>query len=158
MEGQRIETNMMWFNKKRKARRLIEIDSFKKYEELKEAFGHRLESKTMSSPVLKKYIDEVPLSDTWLEYINVPYSQNIKVAFNQRYSLPPTITANLIRNRNGANSGSSFGNYNISPNIDLIIEEEQGFLFYTGAHISFGTSAPSSVANGYISVQVVGRV
>ena len=102
--------------------------------------------------------DEVPLSDTWLEYINVPYSQNIKVGFNQRYSLPPTITANLIRNRNGANSGSSFGNYNISPNIDLIIEEEQGFLFYTGVHISFGTSAPSSVANGYISIQIVGRV
>ena len=102
--------------------------------------------------------DEVPLSDSWLEYINVPYSQSISVQFNQRYSLPPAVTVGLVRNKNAANSGSAFGNYNISPNIDLIIENEGGYLFYTGAFISFGGTVPSSITNGYISVHVVGRV
>jgi hypothetical protein len=37
--------------------------------------------------------DEIPLSDTWLEYINVPYAQTISIQFNQRYSLPPSVTA-----------------------------------------------------------------
>lgn len=102
--------------------------------------------------------DEVPLSDSWLEYINVPYAQSISVQFNQRYSLPPAVTVGLVRNKNAANSGSAFGNYNISPNIDLIIENEGGYLFYTGAFISFGGTVPSSITNGYISVHVVGRV
>lgn len=102
--------------------------------------------------------DEVPLSDSWLEYINVPYAQSISVQFNQRYSLPPAVTVGLVRNKNAANSGSAFGNYNISPNIDLIIENDGGYLFYTGAFISFGGTVPSSITNGYISVHVVGRV
>lgn len=102
--------------------------------------------------------DEIPLSDTWLEYINVPYSQSISIQFNQKYSLPPTVTANLTRNINAANNGGAFGNHNISPNIDLIIENVGGYLFYTGAHITFGGSAPSSISNGYISIHVVGRV
>jgi phage minor structural protein len=102
--------------------------------------------------------EEVPLSDTWLEYINVPYAQNISVQFNQRYGLPPTVTASLLRNKNAANSGSAFGNYNISPNIDLIIEDVGGYLFYTGAHITFGGYPPSTIENAYVSVQVVGRL
>ena len=102
--------------------------------------------------------EEIPLSDTWLEYINVPYSQSISIQFNQKYSLPPTVTASLIRNINAANNGAAFGSYNISPNIDLVIENENGYLFYTGAYITFGTSAPSSITNGYISIHVVGRV
>jgi hypothetical protein len=102
--------------------------------------------------------DEVPLSDTWLEYINVPYDEIISIQFNQRYTLPPTVTASLLRNINASNNGSAFGNHNISPNIDLIIEEQEEYLFYTGALITFGGSAPSSISNGYISIQVVGRV
>ena len=102
--------------------------------------------------------DEIPLSDTWLEYINVPYSQSVSIQFNQKYSLPPSVTASILRNKNAANSGSAFGNHNISPNIDLIIENEGGYLFYTGAHITFGGSTPSSILNGFISIHVVGRV
>lgn len=102
--------------------------------------------------------DEIPLSDTWLEYINVPYSQSISIQFNQKYSLPPSVTASLLRNINAVNTGSAFGNHNISPNIDLIIENQEGYLFYTGAHITFGGSAPSSISNGFISIHVVGRV
>lgn len=102
--------------------------------------------------------DEIPLSDTWLEYINVPYAQTISIQFNQRYSLPPTVTASLLRNINAANTGSAFGNHNISPNIDLIIENEGGYLFYKGAYITFGGSAPSSILNGFVSIHVVGRV
>lgn len=102
--------------------------------------------------------NEIPLSDVWLEYINSPYAQTVTVEFNQRYSLPPTVTASLLRNTNAVNSGSAFGNYNISENIDLIIEEEAGYLFYTGACITFGGTAPASILNGYISVQVVGRI
>ena len=59
---------------------------------------------------------------------------------------------------NDANDGTAFGNYNLSPNIDLIIENEGGYLFYTGAFITFGGSAPGSIANGFVSIQVVGRV
>lgn len=102
--------------------------------------------------------DEVPLSDTWLEYINIPYSQTISIQFNQRYTIPPTVTASLLRNILAGNVGSSFGSYNIVPNIDLIIEEENGFLFYTGAYITWGGSAPASIDNGYVSIQVVGRL
>jgi hypothetical protein len=102
--------------------------------------------------------DEIPLSDTWLEYINIPYSQIISIQFNQRYTIPPTVTASLLRNILNDNVGSSFGGYNIVPNIDLIIEEENGFIFYTGAYITWGGSAPSSIEDAYVSVQVVGRL
>lgn len=102
--------------------------------------------------------EEIPLSDTWLEYINVPYAPSVSIQFNQRYTLPPTVTASLLRNMNDANDGTAFGNYNLSPNIDLIIENEGGYLFYTGAFITFGGSAPGSIANGFVSIQVVGRV
>lgn len=102
--------------------------------------------------------DEIPISDTWLEYINVPYSTSVSIQFNQRYSFPPTVTASILRNINAVNIGSAFGIYNISPNIDLIIENESGYLFYTGAYITFGGSPPSTILNGYISIQVVGRL
>ena len=102
--------------------------------------------------------DEIPLSDTWIEYINMPYAESLSVQFNQRYSLPPTVTANILRNINAANTGAAFGNHNICPNIDLIIEDVGGYLFYTGAYITFGGSPPTSITNGYISVCVVGRV
>jgi hypothetical protein len=68
------------------------------------------------------------------------------------------VTASLLRNILNDNVGSSFGGYNIVPNIDLIIEEENGFIFYTGAYITWGGSAPSSIEDAYVSVQVVGRL
>lgn len=101
--------------------------------------------------------EEIPMSNTWLEYVNVPYASAISVEFNRKYTLPPTITASLLRNKNAANVGSDFGNYHVSPNIDLVTEVQNDYLYYTGAFISFNSSAPTSIPNGYIGVQIVGR-
>ena len=100
---------------------------------------------------------EVPMSDTWLEFVNAPYSQSIGVEFTHEYTYPPVITANLIRNVNAANAGSAFGNHNISPNIDLIIEEVSSVLYYTGALITWGGSAPAAIDDAFVSIQIVGR-
>ncbi len=103
--------------------------------------------------------EETPLSDTWLEYVNVPYEPMVTIKFNQKYSLPPTVNACILRNKNDYNYGGSFGYYHMTPNIDLIIEGgENGFLYYTGAVITWGGTPPDEIPDGYVSVQAIGRV
>lgn len=102
--------------------------------------------------------NEVPLSDTWLEYINIPYQPMVAIRFNQAYTLPPSVNVNILRNTNTPNQGGSLGGLNMTPNVDLIIESVDDILKYTGAVITWGGSPPSSIPDGYVSVQVIGRV
>lgn len=118
------------------------------------------------SPDLRDLLDhvkdvagqEVPLSDTWLEYINIPYQPTVAIRFNQAYTLPPSVNVNILRNTNTPNQGGSLGGLNMTPNVDLIIESVDDILKYTGAVITWGGSPPSSIPDGYVSVQVIGRV
>ncbi len=100
--------------------------------------------------------EEMPLSDTWLENINIPYQPIVTIQFNRHYAFPPTITAALLRNMKAPNEGSQFGYIHATPNIDLIINEVNGFLQYQGAVITWGGTIVST-ENLYISVQIVGR-
>ncbi|MNJ55320.1 hypothetical protein D3C77_508050 [compost metagenome] len=102
---------------------------------------------------------EAPLSDTWIEYVNVPYAPSVTIQFNNQYRNPPTVTAGLIRNRLTANpAGSTWGSgSNYVANVDLVIESDGGFLTYTGATINFAGGAPANIDNAFVAIQVIGR-
>lgn len=75
MEGKRFTMVRGSMNSTRKSRKVIEIDSFEKYEKYKERYGYGLELKTMSSPVLKQFIKETKLEE--LNLSGLCYDQNL---------------------------------------------------------------------------------
>lgn len=97
--------------------------------------------------------------DTWIEFVNIPYSPSAHVQFNNRYNSIVTVTANLLRNMLSVNNGSNWGNDLPYPiNIDLIIEDNEGILEYTGAVLTLANNPPEELPNAFISVQIVGKV
>lgn len=95
------------------------------------------------------------MSNTWFEYINIPYQSSVAVVFNKQYSAPPTVNVSLMRNLNAVNAGASFGNINASANVDLTIANVEGQMVYTGCVITWGGSPSGS--NLFASIQIIGR-
>lgn len=99
--------------------------------------------------------DDSPLSDTWIEYVNVPYASVVNVEFNQPYVLAPSVNASLIRNRNAPSTGGSGGGESVNFDIRYKISSDGVKLLWTGATIV--ASGPSNITDGYVSVQIIGR-